>query len=146
MSNLFTPRKGTDWLVVHCSATPASMNIGRKEIEEWHRAKGWVAIGYHYVIRRDGTVETGRPSDVIGAHVEGHNKNSIGICLVGGVNKAMKPEDNFTASQFAALGGLLHMLKAKYPDAAIQGHRDFPNVHKACPSFDVKAWLKANPI
>jgi N-acetylmuramoyl-L-alanine amidase len=143
MSNLFTPRKRTTHLVIHCAATKPSLDIGAKEIRQWHKQKGWIDIGYHFVIRRDGRIETGRPVDVVGAHVEGHNSTSVGICLVGGVSQADAnvPEDNFTGAQYVALAGLLKELIVKYPNCTIKGHRDFPGVKKACPSFDVAAWL-----
>lgn len=141
MSNLYTPRSRTDWLVVHCSATQAKSDVGAKEIRQWHREKGWIDIGYHYVIRRNGTIETGRPENVVGAHVENYNSNSIGICMVGGIDAKGKAEDNFTQAQYAALAEKLRELKAKYPNAKIQGHRDFPNVKKDCPSFDVRKWI-----
>lgn len=141
MSTLYTSRKSTSWIAVHCSATQAKADIGAKEIRQWHRAKGWVDIGYHFVIRRDGTVETGRPIDVIGAHVENFNHASIGICMVGGINAQGKAEDNFTPAQYAALAELLRDLKARYPKAQIQGHRDFPGVKKDCPCFDVRSWV-----
>ena len=81
---------------------------------------------------------------MIGAHVAGFNENSIGICMVGGVSAddISKAENNFTKEQFASLKQLLIDLKIRYPQATIQGHRDFPGVKKACPSFDVRAWLK----
>ena len=142
----FTKRKKTTAIVVHCSATQPKQDIGAAEIERWHRQRSFLAIGYHYVIRRDGTVELGRPDDTVGAHVEGHNSTSVGICLVGGVDAKLKPQDNFTAEQYAALHDLLVEVKAKYPEAEILGHRDFPGVDKACPSFDVKDWLKKNPL
>lgn len=136
-------RDRTDFICVHCSAT-ANQNIGAADIDRWHRKQGWAAIGYHYVIRRDGTVEEGRDVDVVGAHVSGFNSTSVGICMVGGVdaNDHTKAKNNFTPEQFASLKQLLIDLKVKYPKAKIQGHRDFPNVKKACPSFDVAAWLK----
>lgn len=142
MTNLFVPRVETTHLVIHCAATPPTADVGVKEIRQWHRQKGWVDIGYHYVIRRDGRVETGRPEDVIGAHVSGHNATSIGICMAGGVDKNQKPEDNFTGAQYEALAALLKTLICKYPGCTILGHRDFPGVKKACPSFDVAAWLR----
>lgn len=141
-------REKTDYLVVHCSATTDKMDIGAADIDKWHRAQGWACIGYHYVIRRNGLVETGRDESVVGAHVQGHNENSIGICMVGGVdaNDVNKAINNFTPAQFAALKQLLLQLRKKYPKAVIQGHRDFPNVHKACPSFDVKGWVKTSGL
>lgn len=141
-------RPSTDFLVIHCAATRPSQDIGAYEIDRWHRAQGWACIGYHFVIRRDGTVEEGRDLEVIGAHVSGHNTNSVGICLAGGVSEedVNVPENNFTPAQLKSLKGLLLDLRKKYPKAKIQGHRDFPKVAKACPSFDVRSWLKAEGI
>lgn len=127
-------------LVVHCSATPGGRDIGAKTIREWHLAKGWSDIGYHYVIRLNGTIEMGRPLGIPGAHVEGHNATTVGVCMVGGTDDQMVPKNTFTAAQFNALRALLNDLRHQFPNAAILGHRDFPNVHKACPSFDVRSW------
>lgn len=137
-------RETTDFIAIHCSAT-GNQNFGAADIDKWHRKQGWVCIGYHYVIRRDGTVEEGREEAVVGAHVSGFNHNSIGICMVGGVdaNDPTKAKNNFTDAQFSSLKQLLIDLKTRYPKAKIQGHRDFPNVKKACPSFSVADWLKA---
>lgn len=140
MAVQFKPRATTAYLVVHCAATKPTMDIGLREIRQWHRERGWLDIGYHFVIRRDGTVETGRPQDVIGAHVEGHNYESLGICMAGGINQSGKPENNFTPAQFESLRTLLDTLKADYPSARIVGHRDLDS-KKACPSFDVASWL-----
>lgn len=142
----FTKRKKTTAIAIHCSATQPKQDIGAAEIERWHRKRSFLAIGYHYVIRRDGTLELGRPDDTVGAHVEGHNSTSVGICLVGGVDAKLKAQNNFTDEQFATLRDLLVELKEKYPDAEIKGHRDFPNVAKDCPSFSVKDWLLKNPL
>ena len=130
------------FLVVHCSATPASMDIGVAEIDRWHKQKGWAGCGYHFVIRRDGTIEKGRAIDVPGAHAEGYNTRSLGICLVGGLAaNGRADENNFTAIQMAMLRSKLNELKAgDYREAEIVGHRDLPGVKKACPSFDVRAW------
>lgn len=139
-----TPRKATDYIVVHCSASLPNPATDAKVIDRWHRQRGFLMIGYHYVIKTDGTVETGRDEDAIGAHVEGYNANSIGICMVGGVDAngpTGKPVNNFSAVQFTALEVLLGSLRIEYPKATIQGHRDFPCVAKACPSFNVKQWL-----
>lgn len=129
------------YIVVHCSATSPDMNIGRDEITHWHKQKGWVDIGYHFVIRRDGTIEKGRSLDTPGAHVEGFNLKSLGICLIGGINDEGKAEDNFTAIQKTMLRSKLNELKAgAYKHAEVLGHRDFPGVKKDCPSFNVKEW------
>ena len=150
----FKDRDSTDLIVVHCSATRASADIGVRDITQWHIQRGFDTVGYHYVIRRNGELETGRPQNAIGAHVRGHNSNSIGICLAGGVDTHNKPENNFTPAQFTTLEALLSRLKERYPQARILGHRDLspdkngdgkitPNEFiKACPSFDVAQWFK----
>lgn len=154
----FKQRHRTDWLVVHCSATRASAAVSAKDIRRWHLDQGWADIGYHYVICRDGTLETGRPESAVGSHVRGFNQASVGICLVGGLDPQGKPENNFTQAQFATLHKLLNALKERYPAAHIRGHRDFspdlnndgritPNeFSKACPCFDVSQWVAVNPL
>jgi hypothetical protein len=137
----YTPRARTDFLVVHCSATKASQNVDEVEIRKWHQAKGWQDIGYNIVIPRDGTIQIGRPMDYCGAHVEGYNNRALGICLIGGIAEDGKAEDNFTPKQKEALIVALRFCRLYAPGARIQGHRDFPNVAKDCPSFDVRAWL-----
>jgi N-acetylmuramoyl-L-alanine amidase len=116
--------------------------VDEKDIAAWHVAKGWAGPGYNIVIPRDGTIQVARPLDYAGAHVAGYNMNALGICLVGGINEYTgKAEDNFTARQFEALLVALRFCRLYAPGAKIQGHRDFPNVAKDCPSFDVRAWL-----
>ena len=132
-----------DHLVIHCSATKAGQDWGAAEIRRVHKEQnGWRDIGYHYVIRRDGRVEPGRPVEEIGAHVSGHNAHSIGICLVGGIDDRGRPEANYTPAQWTALKQTLLGLRRKFPVAEICGHRDFAGVKKACPCFEVGAWLK----
>jgi N-acetylmuramoyl-L-alanine amidase len=132
-----------EFLVVHCAASSPDMDIGVAEIRKWHLQRGFADIGYHYVIRRNGLIEKGRPDSMPGAHAEGYNMHSLGLCLVGGLKKGTtKAEDNFEAVQKATLFGLLKELHGKYPTATILGHRDLPGVTKACPSFDVSLWLK----
>ena len=127
------------FIIVHCAATPPEMDIGAEEIRKWHKERGWSDIGYHYVIRRNGDIEKGRPETTRGAHTGGYNDDSIGICLVGGVNEKNKADANFTMNQYAALERMLHTLTEKYPFAEVDGHRSFDS-GKACPSFDVKAF------
>lgn len=136
-------RVETDLIVVHCSANPAGRDVTTEDIRKWHIAKGWSDIGYHYVIRLNGDVEAGRPLEQVGAHVYGYNQNSVGICLIGGVDadNINKAEDTFTAAQKESLRGLILSLRKTYPDAKVCGHRDLDN-KKACPSFDVTSWLK----
>jgi len=142
MTVQYRPMKRIDFLVVHCAATKPSMDIGVKEIRLWHRQQGWLDVGYHYVIRRSGEVEKGRPDDRPGAHASQVNDRSIGICLVGGIDAKGKAENNFTNEQFAALRTLLYQLRCLYPEADVIGHRDIPGVAKDCPSFCMKTLWK----
>jgi N-acetylmuramoyl-L-alanine amidase len=139
-----TVRKSTNWIAIHCSATRPSQDVGVADIRKWHKAQGWSDVGYHFVIRRNGKIEKGRAVDAVGAHVAGFNASSVGICMVGGVSQKdfTKAENNFTKEQFAALRSLLTWVSARYPKAKVRGHRDFPKVNKACPSFDAIAWAK----
>lgn len=127
-------------IVIHCAATPEGKVFTAANIDAWHRALGWNGIGYHKVIRLDGTIENGRPDHVPGSHVAGHNKNTIGICYIGGVDANGKPKDTRTQAQKRALADLVRRYAAKYPGAKVLGHRDFPGVKKACPSFNVSEW------
>ena len=137
-------RQETDYIVIHCSATKASMDhVDAKEIDRWHRQKGWRKIGYHWVIRRDGIVEEGRELGEVGAHARGFNSKSIGICMVGGVDEDMNPENNYTDEQWKSLEDLVRQMKLPYPDAEVLGHCDLPDVSKACPCFNVREWWTA---
>ena len=147
-------RLSTDYIVIHCSATSPEWDIGAAEIRDLHRGygqvttgpwvglmrNGWKDIGYHFVIRRNGKVETGRPQQAVGAHAFGHNNNSIGICLVGGTTAQCIAECNFTRAQWATLENLVYAQKDSWPNATVLGHRDLPGVNKACPSFDAASW------
>ena len=127
-------RKITD-IIVHCSATPEGKPFTVTDIDRWHRQRGFAQIGYHYVIYLDGTVHKGRPITQVGAHCQGHNAHSIGICYIGGLAADNKtPKDTRTEAQKQAMLNLLKELRAKFPTATIRGHRDFAT--KACPSFD----------
>lgn len=135
------PLRAVNFIVVHCAATRPDHDVGADEIRTWHRQRGWLDIGYHRVIRRNGAIEEGRPTDRPGAHARGFNHISLGICLAGGVAADGKtPEDNFTPEQWVSLELQIREWKRTYPDAEVLGHRDLPNVNKACPSFDVRAW------
>jgi N-acetylmuramoyl-L-alanine amidase len=131
-------------IIIHCSATRPSQDIGVSEIRNWHQAKGWQDIGYHYVVRRNGVVEKGRPDNQVGAHVEGHNAHSIGVCMIGGVDSGNKPDANFTRQQWAALEILIRRLTDDHRQAQITGHRSY-TTRKACPSFDAIAWWYGRP-
>lgn len=145
-------------VVIHCSATPNGKRVTSEEIDTWHRARGFRRkaefmarceptlrhIGYHYVIYVDGRVRAGRDEREIGAHVQGHNAQSIGICMVG--------TDRYSAAQWSALAILVERILRRYPDVALKGHRDCSpdrdgdgtvEPHewlKTCPGFDVMSW------
>jgi N-acetyl-anhydromuramyl-L-alanine amidase AmpD len=118
-------------IVIHCSATPNVRYHTAVDVHRWHTERGWSGIGYHYVIRTDGTLDNGRPEYWQGAHASGHNKNSIGICLIG--------TDEFTPQQWGALKSLITKLQAKYGDPKVIGHNEISE--KDCPGFDVQDWL-----
>ena len=120
-------------IVVHCSAVKPDQTSSAAQIDTWHRQRGFkLGIGYHYVIRRDGTIEPGRPEWMIGAHCVNHNKYSIGVCYEGGLDIRGQPADTRTAAQKASLRKLLEELHERYPRAVIVGHHDL-TPHKACP-------------
>ena len=122
-------------IIVHCSATPECKNFHANDIDRWHKERGFDCIGYHYVIDLDGTIEKGRPIEKVGAHVKGHNSNSIGVCYIGGLASDGKtPKDTRTVEQKTSLLHLLRELKSQFPAVTIHGHREFAN--KACPCFD----------
>jgi N-acetylmuramoyl-L-alanine amidase len=140
--------KTVDYIFVHCAATPPDVDIGAKEIDRWHRERGFFQIGYHWVIRRNGMTENGRDPTIPGAHCRGYNERSLAICLVGGCKrngKVLVPENNFTDDQFVTLAEKLKELHAKFPNAKIVGHNEF-DPGKACPSFDVQQWLATVPL
>ncbi|MCQ9121224.1 N-acetylmuramoyl-L-alanine amidase [Rodentibacter pneumotropicus] len=165
-------------IVIHCSATQngkplrTATQTAAQRIDEWHKQRGFKRnpaltkqfnphlkhIGYHFIIDVDGTVETGRHKGETGAHVKGHNLNSLGICLVGGITKDKRNHGQYTTEQWLALHKLLRTLEAKYPSARICGHRDLspdrngdgtitPNEWiKDCPCFDVWSWLDTEQV
>ena len=142
-----TARYAVTEIILHCADTRpewmAERPLAEKvaEIRRWHvQARGWRDIGYHWVIDRDGAVAIGRPEAVIGAHVEGHNRGTIGICLVGGYGaSADEPfAKNFTAAQAAAAKRLIAEIKARAAIRKVSGHNEY--AAKACPGFRAAAW------
>lgn len=116
--------------IIHCSATSNDLDIGAKEIKGMHLANGWSDCGYHFIIRRNGVIEHGRPCERMGAHVKGYNEDSIGTCLIG--------DDKFTLQQIVSLIKLDKELKHLYnKNMTTHGHNEFTN-KKTCPNFDVK--------
>jgi N-acetylmuramoyl-L-alanine amidase len=128
-------------IIIHCAATPENKHFTVEDIDKWHKNRGFKSIGYHYVIYLNGAIHKGREEKEIGAHCVNHNKNSIGICYIGGVDSDGKtPKDTRTELQKESLLYLLKELKVKYPKAKICGHNDFAK--KACPSFNVNEEYK----
>lgn len=124
-------------IIIHCTATPEGRDVTAAEVRAWHKARGFDDIGYHYLVRLDGTVETGRPLEKAGAHCRGHNAHSIGIAYAGGCRRdGRTPADTRTAAQRTALKKLVLRLLRQYPGAGVHGHNDYAD--KACPSFNVK--------
>lgn len=132
------------FITIHAAATHPDMDIGVEEIRQWHLDRGFRDIGYHYVIRRDGTIETGRPADQTGAHVGGFNTGNLGVCMVGGVDKYTNaPQDNFTVDQWESLHRIMTRLHEKHPEAIIMGHNGFPgHESRGCPCFDWRLWRR----
>ena len=135
-SSLRVSRRTINRIIVHCTATPEGRVETVESIRRMHKAKGWADIGYHYLIGLNGERWNGRNVNLVGAHCEGYNANSIGVCYVGGCDKNMKAKDTRTDKQKAALIALLKDLRKLYPKAKIVSHRDLERKGKACPSFD----------
>ena len=135
-------RQETKYIVIHCSQTRPSQDIGVKEIDRWHRERGWLKVGYARVIKRDGTVEQGRDDDELQAHVKDYNHVSTSVCVVGGAMEEdwQEPQDNFTGEQWESLKRVLEELVVKYPDARIVGHYELDE-RKTCPNFNVRQYL-----
>ena len=135
-SSLQVSRRTINRIIVHCTATPEGRVETVESVRRMHKAKGWADIGYHYLIGLNGERWNGRNVNLVGAHCEGYNANSIGVCYVGGCDKNMKAKDTRTDKQKAALIALLKDLRKLYPKAKIVSHRDLDRKGKACPSFD----------
>lgn len=118
-------------LVIHVSDTPDNKDFSAEDIRRWHKQRGWSDIGYHFVIRIDGTIEKGRDLEIIGAHTKGYNSNSIGICWVG--------RKKITPKAFSSLTQLCLVLVDKYNLSCenILGHYEL-NSHKTCPNLDME--------
>lgn len=144
--------KAVTRIFIHCTATREGQDVDAATIKRWHLKQGWRDIGYHFVIRLDGSIEKGRPEDQIGSHVAGFNTGSIGVVYVGGLDSQGKAKDTRTSAQIAAMAGLIRDLTRAYPGADVLGHRDVsPDKNgdgeitqnewlKSCPCFDVRGW------
>ncbi|MEN5307503.1 N-acetylmuramoyl-L-alanine amidase [Chryseobacterium cucumeris] len=126
-----------NYIVIHCTATQPDVTI--ESIKRyWKENLKWKNPGYHYMIKADGKIVNTLPIDQVSNGVAGWNSQIINISYIGGIDKNSHPKDTRTEEQKKSMVKLLRELKSKFPKAIIQGHRDFPNVHKACPSFDAK--------
>ena len=123
-------------IIIHCSATIEGKHFTADDIDRWHRQRGFHSIGYHYVILLNGETQKGRDLQQIGAHCTGHNRQSIGICYIGGLDRKGISKDTRTPVQKDSLRRLLLSLKKQYPHALIVGHNKFAN--KDCPCFDAE--------
>lgn len=136
-------------IIIHCSATRADRTLSSEELEVIHRRRGFNGIGYHYYVRKDGTVLGTRSLEIIGAHTKGFNAHSIGICYEGGLDCQGRPADTRTPEQRSALHQLVAQLLQQFPDTRLCGHRDLsPDLNhngeiepeewiKQCPCFEV---------
>lgn len=136
------PRK-IKYIVIHCTAGAQSATVA--EVQRVFASRGWSRPGYHYLITADGTCHLLVNEDKISNGVKGYNRETINIAYTGGVDisrKGLPPVDNRTEAQKATLIKMIRLLKQRYPEAIVQGHRDFPGVAKACPCFDAKKEYK----
>ena len=140
-ASLKKSKRSINMIVVHCTATEEGKEYSVADVRRWHLKRGFSDIGYHYLIGLDGKVHEGRNVNISGAHTKGYNAHSIGVCYVGGLDKAHKAKDTRTKAQKESLLRLLKDLKKIYPHASIHGHREFAN--KACPCFDAKTEYKS---
>ena len=139
-------REKTDTIVIHCSATPPTMDIGVEKIREWHVDDNkWDDVGYHHIVKRCGTLEPARPEEMQGSHARAVNGTSLGCCLIGGSNASGDWENNFQDEQFVTLKALILDLIKRYEIKKIIGHYQVDD-KKECPSFKVPEWLEKNGL
>jgi len=138
-------------IVCHVSATRENQSYPVEQLTQDHIARGFKTIGYHFYIRRDGTIHKGRPLELIGSHVQGHNKSTIGICWEGGLGKDAKPRDTRTEEQkksiLYVLEEILHEVKESQAISAIEikGHRDYSPDKDGDGVIEKHEWLKDCP-
>jgi N-acetylmuramoyl-L-alanine amidase len=140
-TNSTSNKRNIKFIVVHCTATPINTTIDSIK-HYWKDVRKWGdTAGYHYIIEADGEVTQLLAEEKNSNGVYAHNSECINMAYIGGVDKDGKPKDTRTNAQKHAMFDLIVQLTEKYKGAKVLGHRDFPNVAKACPSFDVKTWL-----
>ena len=135
-SGIYMPAESVRFLVIHCTATREDQDYTPEQLRRDHLRRGFIDVGYHFYIRRDGTVTQHRRLNEVGAHCRPFNRCSIGICYEGGLDTKGKTKDTRTIAQRGSLVKLLIELKQKFPKAAIRGHNEMPGATiKECPSF-----------
>lgn len=134
-----------DLIVIHCSATRADRSLTPDDLDLQHRRRGFNGTGYHYYIRKDGTVHLTRALDRIGAHVRGWNAHSIGICYEGGLDCRGHPADTRTPAQWSSLWQLVNRLQEKFPGCRVCGHRDLSPDRNGNGEIEPEEWIKACP-
>lgn len=133
---LHGPMRIITLIIIHCSATPQGVSLSFEDCRHDHIFhRNFRDIGYHFYLTRDGEIHRGRPLDKIGAHCQGHNRHSIGICYEGGLDSNHKPSDTRTLPQKASLVALLRELKQMFPNVLVVGHHGL-NPMKECPCFN----------
>jgi N-acetylmuramoyl-L-alanine amidase len=134
-------KRQVKYIVIHCTATQPETTI--ESIQQyWRNVKGWLDVpGYHYIIKPSGEIVKLLDESKNSYGVYAHNNECISISYIGGIDKQGKPKDTRTRKQEVAMFNKIVELTERYPHAKVLGHRDFPGVKKACPSFDVQKWL-----
>lgn len=133
------------YIVVHCSATKEGHDFKAEDIKKWHQAQGWATIGYHFVVDLDGSVEIGRPTEYQGAHVAGHNHDSLAVCYIGGLDANGNPKDTRTPRQKQSLRSLVSVLAKICKGAKIVGHRDLSKDLDGNGVIEPREWVKECP-
>ena len=109
-------RAATEYIVLHHAE---AVSCTARQVDEWHKSNGWAGIGYHFFVRKDGSIYEGRPLWALGAHVQGKNNVSVGICAEGDYHNHDKI---MPQAQKSAIKQLIAYLKGLYPNAEIVGH------------------------
>ena len=136
--NQLTTRRVTDMIVIHHTGNPTDDDLSAVEIDASHKARGWTCIGYHYVIRKDGTVELGRPDWTVGAHAYGNNSHTIGVHVCGNFEEA-EPTDEQIESLAMLIANLCTDYGLTIDRDHIVGHRELMST--ACPGENLFAQM-----
>ena len=133
---LYMPADSVSYIIIHCSATRETQDYTPEQLKHDHMQRGFIDVGYHFYIRKDGSVTQHRRLNEVGAHCRPFNRCSIGVCYEGGLDANGKPKDTRTLKQRATLIGLLLDLHRKFPNAVIRGHNEMPGATpKVCPVY-----------